>query len=87
MLYAAPKTNVEELNKVAASIAAMYGPKFVKETDATNINETIRDNINILTPSTGQKVAKLMEIAVKEGIPYKPSEKMQIVFYSKTTLI
>jgi len=77
--YSAPKVNVKELSVVAAEIEKMFGKKFVKDIDATKVNDTIRDNINIISPPLGAKLDKLKEIASKAGISYEISEKNKLV--------
>ena len=57
----------------------MYGKKFAKESDLTKINDTIRDNINLISPEIGAKIDRLMKLCRDEGVNYEPSEKYKLV--------
>lgn len=57
----------------------MYGPKFAKESDETKIDDTIRDNVNIISPEIGAKIDRLMKLAREEGVNFEPSEKHKLV--------
>ena len=82
LAYAAHRANIEELLQVRAQMEHVYGKEFVNasETDANNINETIRENINLIMPDNGRKVARLVEINKAQGGSYTPTEARALVF-------
>lgn len=82
LFYAAHRANIDELVIVRAEIAKVYGKEFAQasESDPSNVNETIRENINVIMPESGRKVSRLLEIAADEGIKYVPSEKCNAVY-------
>ncbi len=83
LIYAASRSGIEELSKVQAEFRRVYGNPFVTaaETDPHNVNETIREDINLIMPESGWKVARLIEIAREEGITYQPTECSSRVRY------
>lgn len=76
LAYGAHRANIDELLKVRWHLEQVYGKEFINasETDPHNVNETIRENINLIMPDNGRKVAHLIEIAKNSGIAYNPSE-------------
>jgi hypothetical protein len=76
LAYGANRANIEELSKVRYQMQLVYGSAFVNasETEPNSINETVRDNINLIMPDMGHKLYRLTEIAKKEGLSYMPSE-------------
>jgi hypothetical protein len=76
LAYSAHRSNIDELVRVRGQMEMMYGSQFVNasETDLNNVNETIRENINLIMPDMGWKLYRLTEIAKKEGLAYSPSE-------------
>lgn len=81
LVYASDKANIDELMEVRRQITRVYGKEFVDASysDLNNINEVIRDNINLIMPESGRKIGRLVEIAKEEGIMYQPSEIYQAV--------
>ena len=77
LVYSADRANIAELVSVRQQIIALYGPEFAHatEADANNINETIRENINLIMPETGRKVERLIDIAKEFGVNYVPTER------------
>jgi len=77
MAYASERSGIDEVAKVASQVGGVYGPKFLDEllTDPKSINDTIRENINLIMPEEGWKVSRLIEIATEEGVNYQPTEK------------
>ena len=84
LAYGAQRVNVAELLKVRGHLAAYYGKKFVdqSETDSSGINEVVRTNANVMVPSNGEKVERLLQIAHSHGLDYTPSEPHQAVQFS-----
>lgn len=83
LIYAASRSGIDELVTVGRQLGIMCGPGFVKQshTDENCINETIRDNINLIMPEEGWKVERLIQIAKDEGIQYNPTERLNKVIY------
>lgn len=83
LMYAAPRAGIDELFTASTQLGYLCGPEFVKqsETDEKCINETIRENINLIMPSEGWKVERLIQIARDEGVQYQPTEKCMRVRY------
>ena len=81
MAYSAHRSNIDELFTVCKEIQRVYGKKFVKdsELDLGNVNEIVRNNINLIMPEEGRKVARIIEVAKKAGVMYAPSEKAKMV--------
>lgn len=81
LVYCAPRANIDELMTIANEIQHYYGPEVAKkaETDPSLINETIRENINLIMPESGRKVDRIITIAKEEGIQFYPSEKSMAV--------
>lgn len=81
LVYASDRANIDELVEVRRQIRRVYGKEFVdaSESDLSNINEVIRENINLVMPETGRKISRLVDIAKEEGIMYQPSEIYQAV--------
>lgn len=77
LVYAAGRSGIEEFDKVRAEFRRVYGNPFVTaaETDYHNINDTIRQSINLIMPENGWKVARIMELARSEGIQYHPTAR------------
>jgi len=77
LVYASHRAGIPELEKIGGQICAFYGKEIAKkaETDASCVNEIIRNNINITMPDEGKKVERLIGFATEEGIKYHPSEK------------
>ena len=77
LIYASARAGIEELMTIGQQISAFYGKEFAKqaETDEKSINDTIRQNISIIMPEEGWKIARLIEIAREEGLPYTPTER------------
>lgn len=82
LMYAAPRAGIDELLTISRQLSYLCGPEFTKqsETDERCINETIRENINLIMPEEGWKVDRLIKIAKDEGIQYCPTERCQTVF-------
>eukprot|EP00829_Urostomides_striatus_P002708 TRINITY_DN1298_c0_g1_i1.p1 TRINITY_DN1298_c0_g1~~TRINITY_DN1298_c0_g1_i1.p1 ORF type:complete len:223 (+),score=60.62 TRINITY_DN1298_c0_g1_i1:30-671(+) len=74
MVYSAERANIDELSIVRKEIQRVYGVKFAKdaEIDLASINETVRENINLVMPEEGRKVEKIMDIVKKQGVMYQP---------------
>ena len=83
LVYASDRASIDELVEVRKQILRVYGKEFVDASysDLNNINEVIRDNINLIMPESGRKISRLVEIAKEEGIMYQPSEIYQAVLY------
>lgn len=81
LVYAADRANIDELVAVKGQIQRVYGKEFsdASETDLSNVNEVIRENINLIMPENGRKIARLVDIAKEEGILYQPAEIYQAV--------
>ena len=87
LIYAAPRSGVDELMKVRKILGDLMGKKFVEEADfypdaGNKIVSLIAKkmlqiaaNINIKIPEEGEKVLKLAEIARDKNIEYFPSEE------------
>lgn len=77
LIYASARAGIEELMTIGQQVTAFYGKEFAKqaETDEKSINDTIRQNISIIMPEEGWKIARLIEIAREEGLPYTPTER------------
>jgi hypothetical protein len=77
LIYAGSRSGIDELVTIARQLGYLCGPEFVKqsEMDEKCINETIRENINLIMPEEGWKVERLLEIAKDEGIGYSPTER------------
>ena len=76
LVYAAHRSTIDELITVRTEFQKVYGPEFIhaSEADPNNINEIIRENINLIMPEKGRKIARLMEIAREENIQYHPTQ-------------
>lgn len=77
LLYASNRAGVDELVGIGDQIAKLCGKDFVKKTenDEKCVHEVVRQNINLITPDEGWKVARLIEIAREVNQPYTPSER------------
>jgi len=77
LIYAASRSGIDELMTILRQLSYLCGPEFVKksEVDEECVNETIRENINIIIPEEGWRVKRLLEIAKEEGIQYSPTER------------
>lgn len=55
----------------------MLGKEFAKksDTDESCINKVILANINMKLPEEGEKIKRLVEIALERNIDYKPSSE------------
>jgi len=55
LVYAAHRTECEELVTIRNHFEKVYGKEFIKasETNPSNLNETIRENINLIMPEKG----------------------------------
>ena len=84
LVYASYRAHIDELQTIGQQITSAYGKEFAKqsETDEKCINDTIRQNINLIMPEEGWKVARLLDIAKEEGINYTPTEKSNAVGFS-----
>ena len=82
LVYASHRAGIDELMTIGHQIASLYGKEFAKqsETDEKCINDTVRQNINLIMPEEGWKVARLLEIAREEGLMYSPTEKSLAVW-------
>ena len=76
LVYAADRSNISEMVTIRNQIIALYGREFAAaaETNPNSINETVRDNINLILPQPGRKVARIIQIAKDEGINYRPTD-------------
>jgi len=83
LAYSAHRANIDELMKFRAMMEYVYGSAFVNssETELNNINETVKENINLIMPSIGRKIYRITEIAKKEGLMYAPSEIHKKVYF------
>lgn len=83
LIYAGPRAGVEELMTIGRQLTILCGPEFAKQshTDEKCVNETIRDNINLILPEEGWKIEKLIQIAKEEGIQYSPTERSNQVLH------
>lgn len=81
LIYAGSRAGIDELGTVAKQLGIICGPEFVKQshTDEKCINETVRDNINLIMAEEGWKVERLLQIAKNEGIQYIPTERLNRV--------
>ena len=88
LVYSSNKAEIDELQKIGQQIVSLYGKEFAKqaEMDPKSINDTIRENINLVMPEEGWKVARLMELAREEGLQYTPTEKSLIVTMTGYTI-
>eukprot|EP00826_Nyctotherus_ovalis_P060979 TRINITY_DN862_c0_g1_i1.p1 TRINITY_DN862_c0_g1~~TRINITY_DN862_c0_g1_i1.p1 ORF type:complete len:255 (+),score=53.84 TRINITY_DN862_c0_g1_i1:371-1135(+) len=87
LIYAAPRAGIEELVTVGRQLGFLCGPEFVKQsqTDEKCVNETIRENINLILPEEGWRIEKLIQIAKEEGIQYTPTEKSNQAYLTYTS--
>lgn len=83
LLYASNRAGVEELTTIGSQIATLCGKKFADQTekDEKCVHETVRQNINLITPDEGWKVERLMEIAKEVNQPYMPSDRCMHVYH------
>lgn len=81
IIYASHRLQIEELKYFTQGITKLCGKEFAHqaEWDKKCVDENVRQNINPIMPEEGQKVAKLIEIANREAIIYKPSSKSELV--------
>ena len=74
LIYASRKLDIEELNGFREWALKKYGKVFlmVSEKEPKSVYDEVYSNIDIYLPPVGEKVAKLIDIATKRGIPYTP---------------
>jgi hypothetical protein len=85
LIYAAPRSDVEEMIKIRKMLTGLMGKSFVENADRNEgscVNKVvcqfdqlfkIVENINLRMPEEGEKVNKLVDIAKEKNIDYKPS--------------
>ena len=76
LVYSAYRSNCDELIQVRGQIEKRFGKEFVKasDSDLSNLNDVIKNNINMIMPEMGLKIKRLIELANESNVDYHPSE-------------
>ena len=75
LVYASKRLDIDELHSFQKWCLQKYGKVFLmvseKEPRLT-VYEEVLNNIDVYMPQTGEKVAKLVEVATSKAVPYSP---------------
>ena len=75
LLYVSKKLDIEELHMLRNWLLQKYGKVFLmvpEKEPKLVVYEEVLNNIDVYMPQTGEKVAKLVEVATSKSVPYTP---------------
>ena len=83
LIHVAPKIEIEELNHVSKQLSLVLTKETVTEfqTNKDLLNNVVAANIDYFTPSQGDVIYRLCQLAKERNIDYTPSlEAQEVVF-------